>query len=87
MVATMLIFVLSLCVLLSIALLVVGQQLLQDNNIRQYLQEVISLDLILILRFVMLYLIFQIAISSIFYFAPAVHERWHFFSIGSIFLQ
>ncbi len=85
MVATMLIFVLSLCVLLSIALLVVGQQLLQDNNIRQYLQEVISLDLILILRFVMLYLIFQIAISSIFYFAPAVHERWHFFSIGSIF--
>lgn len=84
-VATVLIFVLSLCVIISIALLVVGQQLLQDNTIRQYLQEVISLDLILILRFVMLYFIFQIAISSIYYFAPAVHERWHFFSLGSIF--
>ena len=84
-IAAFLIFILSLSVLISVALLVVGQQLLQDNKIREFLQDVISLDLVLVLRFVVLYLVFQMAISSIYYFAPAVHERWHFFSIGSIF--
>ena len=71
--------------IVSIALLVVGQQLLQDNKVREFIQDVISLDLIIVLRFVVLYLVFQIAISFIYYFAPAVHERWHFFSAGSIF--
>ena len=85
MIASLLIFILSLSVIISIALLVVGQQLLQDNKIREFVQDVISLDLINVLRFVVLYLIFQIAISSIYYLAPAVHERWHFFSVGSIF--
>ncbi|GHE74531.1 MULTISPECIES: YihY/virulence factor BrkB family protein [Roseivirga] len=84
-IATMLIFILSLSVIISIALLVVGQQLLQDNKVREFVQDVISLDLVLVLRFVVIYLIFQIAISCIYYFAPAVHERWHFFSAGSIF--
>lgn len=84
-IATVLIFILALSVLISVALLVVGQQLLQDNKVREFIQEVISLDLILILRFIILYVVFQVAISSIYYFAPAVHERWHFFSIGSIF--
>lgn len=84
-IATMLIVILSLSVIVSIALLVVGQQLLQDNKVRDFIQDVISLDLIIVLRFVVLYLVFQIAISFIYYFAPAVHERWHFFSAGSIF--
>lgn len=84
-IATMLIVILSLSVIVSIALLVVGQQLLQDYKVREFVQEVVSLDLIIVLRFVVLYLIFQIAISFIYYFAPAVHERWHFFSAGSIF--
>lgn len=84
-IAAFLIFILSLSVLISVALLVVGQQLLQDNKVREFLQDVMALDLLLVLRFVVLYVVFQIAISSIYYFAPAVHERWHFFSIGSIF--
>lgn len=84
-IATVLIFILALSVLISVALLVVGQQLLQDNKIKEFIQEVISLDLVLILRFIILYVVFQVAISSIYYFAPAVHERWHFFSMGSIF--
>ena len=43
------------------------------------------IDLVLILRIIVLYISFQISISSIYYFAPAVHERWHFLSIGSVF--
>lgn len=85
MTATGLIFILSLSFIISIALLVVGQQLLRDSEIRSVISENISVDLVIILRFVFLYIIFQIAISSIYYFAPAIHEKWHFFSIGSMF--
>ena len=84
-IATVLIFILALSVLISIGLLVIGQQLLTDNSIREVIQEKISIDIIIVLRFIVLYVIFQIAISCIYYLAPAVHERWHFMSVGSVF--
>lgn len=84
-IAIVLIIILALSVLISIALLVVGQQLLANNSIRELVQEKISIDLIIVLRFVVLYIIFQVAISSIYYLAPAVHKRWHFMSVGSVF--
>ncbi|MGW8121446.1 YihY/virulence factor BrkB family protein [Roseivirga echinicomitans] len=84
-IATILIFILALSFIISIALLIVGQQMILDSEIRSIINEKISVDLVLILRFVFLYLIFQIAISSIYYLAPAVHEKWHFLSIGSVF--
>ena len=84
-IATVLIFILALSVLISVGLLVVGQQLLTDNSISEVIQENISIDIIIVLRFIVLYVIFQIAISSIYYLAPAVHERWHFMSVGSVF--
>lgn len=84
-IATILTFILAMSVLISVALLVVGQQLLENNSIRELLQDNISIDLIFILRLVVLYAIFQVAISSIYSLAPAVHKRWHFLSIGSVF--
>lgn len=84
-VATGLIFILAVSIIVSVALLVVGQQFLRDSDIRSVVADNISLDVIIILRFVFLYMIFQIAISSIYYFAPAVHEKWHFLSVGSVF--
>lgn len=84
-IATILTFILAMSVLISVALLVVGQQLLENNSIRELLQDNISIDLIFILRLVILYAIFQVAISSIYSLAPAVHKRWHFLSIGSVF--
>ncbi len=84
-VATGLIFILAVSIIVSVALLVVGQQFLRDSDIRSVVSDNISLDVIIILRFVFLYLIFQVAISSIYYFAPAVHEKWHFLSVGSVF--
>ena len=84
-IATLLIFILTLSIIISIALLVVGQQLLYNNRIREIVQENISIDIIFILRLIILYIIFQIAISSIYSLAPAVHKRWHFLSIGSVF--
>lgn len=84
-VATGLIFILAVSIIVSVALLVVGQQFLRDSDIRSVVSDNISLDIIIILRFIFLYIIFQIAISSIYYFAPAVHEKWHFLSVGSVF--
>ncbi len=84
-VATGLIFILAVSIIVSVALLVVGQQFLRDSDIRAVVADNISLDLIIILRFIFLYIIFQVAISSIYYFAPAVHEKWHFLSVGSVF--
>lgn len=84
-IATGLIFILSMSIIISIALLVGGQQFLRDSEIRSVVADNISIDLVILLRFLFLYIIFQIAISSIYYFAPAVHEKWHFLSVGSVF--
>ncbi|HNP97139.1 MAG TPA: YihY/virulence factor BrkB family protein, partial [Cyclobacteriaceae bacterium] len=35
------------------------------------------------LRFLVIFIVFFIAISFIYYFGPAVHYNWSFFSIGS----
>jgi membrane protein len=83
--ATGLIFILSISFISSIALLIVGQQLITDSEIRSVVNDTISVDILFILRFIFLYIIFQFAISSIYYFAPAIHEKWHFLSVGSVF--
>lgn len=83
--ATLLIFILSLSFIISIALLIVGQQMIENSEVRSVVSDIISVDLALIIRFIFLYFIFQIAISSIYYLAPAIHEKWHFLSLGSVF--
>ena len=41
--------------------------------------------MIITLRFLILFLIFQLMISIIYYFGPSVEERWHFMNTGSVF--
>jgi membrane protein len=84
-VATGLLFALALSIIIAIGLLIVGQQFLEITHINDNIKDYIPIDLVLILRVIVLYISFQISISSIYYFAPAVHERWHFLSIGSVF--
>ncbi len=83
--ATGLIFLLSISVIVAVTLLVVGQQFLNNTEIRDTVADIISIDLIFVFRFLILFAVFQIAISFIYYFAPTVHTRWHFFSVGSVF--
>ncbi len=81
-----LIFMLAGVMVLSIVLLVVGQVIL--GLISELVIDIDSLPIninqVLILRFVVLAIVFLISIASIYYFAPAVHFMWHFFSVGSI---
>lgn len=84
-VAISLLFILAMSIIIAIGLLIVGQQLLELTHIAENIEKVISLDTVLILRIVVLYISFQLSISSIYYWAPAVHEKWHFFSLGAVF--
>jgi membrane protein len=43
-----------------------------------------SIYLIKLLRFVVIFIVFFVAISFIYYFGPAIHYNWSFFSIGSL---
>lgn len=86
-IATGLTIMLAVTMLLAIILLVIGQiaitlinDLVIDTNSLPF-----DINQVLILRFVVLFLVFAFAISFLYYFAPAVHYKWQFFSIGAIF--
>lgn len=86
--STGLTLMLAFVLLLAIALLIVGQFAL--NYITTHIEEFSHLNLdaytiylLFMLRFVVIFVVFFIAISFIYYFGPAIHYNWSFFSIGS----
>jgi membrane protein len=87
--ATGLTLMLAVVLLVAVILLIVGQFML--NYVLENISQFSSLDmdeytiyLIFLLRFVVIFIVFFIAISFIYYFGPAVHYNWNFFSIGSM---
>lgn len=81
-IATALTFTLAFELFFAIILLIVGQffiTVLEDYiHIKDYV-----VHLIVVLRFVVVFIVFLTGISCIYYLAPAVHTRWRFFSFGS----
>jgi membrane protein len=80
---------LSVVLFMAVILLVVGQIVI--NYFTTHVHELAKLNLddlsiyfILLLRFLVVFIVFFIAISCIYYFGPAVHYNWNFFSIGSL---
>ncbi len=78
----------TLVLFLAVVLLVVGQFVMDYllTNIEKL--DLVNLDdftvnLIFILRFVVIFIVFFLAISTIYYFGPAIHYNWRFFYIGS----
>lgn len=89
-IATGLTLMLAVVLILAIVLLIVGQLVLNyvTDHISQFSEFDIdgyTLQLLFVLRFVVIFIVFFIAISSIYYFGPAVHYNWKFFSVGSLF--
>lgn len=79
---------LALVLISAIVLLIVGQFVL--NYILSHLEDFSHLNLdsftiymLFALRFLVIFIVFFLAISFIYYFGPAVHYNWSFFSIGS----
>jgi membrane protein len=81
-IATALTVGLAFVLMSAIVLLVVGEILLDSAlgflSIDQY-----TVQLILTLRFVVIFIVFFVAIATIYYFGPAIHFNWKFFSAGS----
>ncbi|HTJ48677.1 MAG TPA: YihY/virulence factor BrkB family protein [Cyclobacteriaceae bacterium] len=88
-IAGMLTVILTIVLFMAVTLLVVGQIVL--DYIMSHLPDFKGLHMndyivymILILRFIVIFIVFFLAISSIYYFGPAIHYNWRFFSVGSL---
>lgn len=81
-IATALTFTLAFELFFAIILLIVGQFFI--TMLDEYMQiKDYVVHLIVILRFIVIFIVFLTGISCIYYLAPAVHNRWRFFSFGS----
>lgn len=81
-------FNMTIVLFLAIILLVVGQFVLDyfSGHVRDF--DIVDVDyftvyLLLALRFLVIFIVFFLSISTIYYFGPAIHYNWRFFSIGS----
>ncbi len=80
--------ILSVALFVAVTLLVVGQIAI-DHFAENAHKFNINLDdytiyILLLLRFLVIFILFFIVISCIYYFGPSVHYNWSFFSIGSV---
>lgn len=88
-IATALTINMTIVIFVTILLLVVGQLVLEYlmNNFQdltQYNLTNFEVGLLFVLRFLIIFITFFLAISTIYYFGPAIHYNWRFFSIGSL---
>jgi membrane protein len=88
-IATGLTLNMTLVLFLAVILLVVGEFVLDYvlQNLHRF--EWLNLDaftvyLLFGTRFLIIFIVFFLAISTIYYFGPSVHYNWRFFSIGSL---
>ncbi len=83
-IATFLTIILAVALFLAIILLTVGNSLLNFLVENGFLSESILLYSLLTFKFIILFVLFLFTVSIIYYFAPALHNRWKFVSIGSV---
>ncbi len=87
-IATALTLNMTIVLFLAILLLIVGELVLDYllANLHQFAWlnlDHFTIYLLLLLRFLVIFIVFFLAISTIYYFGPAIHYNWRFFSIGS----
>jgi len=83
-IATGLTFNLTFVLFLSMILLIVGQLVLDKIMTLSWINiSDFAVFLLFALRFVVIFVTFFLAIATIYYFGPAIHYNWRFFSIGS----
>lgn len=75
--------ILAFVLMISLLFVVAGNLLISYTNELGFFSDSIIYYLVVALRFLIVFLSFYVAISAIYYFAPAIHDRWRFFSLGS----
>ena len=83
-IASMLTFILGFVIFISIILLTVGNYLLNFLVENGFLAQNFLYYSIFALKFLVIFILFLLAISCTYYFAPALHNRWKFISIGGV---
>lgn len=83
-IALLLTILLAFALIIAILLLLIGQIVLNWLIDIGILSEDFLYYLIIVLRFVVIFIAFYLAIASIYYWGPAIHDKWRFFSMGSI---
>ncbi len=84
MMAAFLTGILAFTLFLAIILLTVGEAVINYVYPQDILDASYMIYLIYLLRFLVIFVVFLFAIATIYYFAPAIHDRWHFFSWGAV---
>ena len=82
-IALFLTVLLAFALIFSILFIIIGQVVLDWLLEAGLLSEDFLYYVILLLRFIVVYIAFYLAIASIYYWGPAIHDRWKFFSYGS----
>ena len=83
-IATGLTVILAIVLFTSIILLIFGNIVLKYMVQNGMLAQDFLYYSLIFFKFLVLFILFLIAISIVYYFAPALHNRWKFISIGSV---
>lgn len=81
-VSIIMVLVLSICV--AVLVMIVGSGMLYRLSTYEFVDNTLYYYSLSALKFLVLLLLFLIATAYIFRFAPVVHDKWRFFSTGSI---
>lgn len=83
-IATFLTIILAIVMFFSILLLTVGSLALNYMVDNGFMAQDFLFYSILLLKYIVLFILFLITVSIVYYLAPALHNRWRFISIGSV---
>ena len=82
--AMLLTFILAFSLFTAVALFTAGNSIIKYMVENGFIQENFIIFLLMAMKFVILFLLFLFVIACIYYFAPALHNKWKFISIGCV---
>jgi membrane protein len=87
--ATALTLMLAIALVVAVLLLIVGEFAFNyvTNNLEKFSNlnfDKYTIYFLFVLRFIIILIVFFVVISCVYYFGPAVHYNWSFFSVGSL---
>lgn len=84
-IAIALTIMLAFSLILAIILLIVGSFMIESlNDIQWFDIDQYTVYMLLLIRFIVMFAVYYLAVSFIYYFGPSVHYNWRFFSFGSM---
>lgn len=83
-IALILTLILALALILGIVILIIGQIMINWLVEMGWMKEDWIYYSIFALKYLVIFVAFYLAIASIYFWGPAIHDKWRFFSMGSM---